>query len=256
LLVWTDPFDAGFYGNRLEKLIWKAIVGCVVLILHHSLNAITMISLPPSILFTSLLLGSAVCEATTYISVNSDVASSSLTDDILAGISPTGTATREGGDGAPTISLDSLTDGVTATVGSGRSFVNAGTLDYDLGGIFDISTIYFRLVNAVVDDRLSFTVTVSVSTDYGSSYSEVASVSDAFDNSGGDYATTGTLSGINANSVTNLRFLMGNLGTYSASFSEIDVTGMAVPEPSGAVLTTISAMGLLLRRRNRRVSAH
>ncbi len=203
-----------------------------------------------SILLTSLFLATSICEAATYISINSAEASTSLTNDILEGISPTGTATREGGDlDTATISLGSLTDGITGGPSSGRSFVNPGTLDYDLGGAFDISTIYFRLVNAVVDDRLSFTATVSVSSDNGSNYTEVAFVEDGLDNSGLESATTGTLSGINANSVTNLRFLFAAVGSYRPSFSEIDVIGTAVPEPTGTILTIIGAIGFLLRRR-------
>jgi hypothetical protein len=127
--------------------------------------------------------------------------------------------------------------------------VNPGTLDYDLGGAFDISTIYFRLVNAVVDDRLAFNARVFVSSNNGGEYSEVAFVEDGFENSSGQFATTGTLSGINANSVTNLRFAITTVGGFSASFSEIDVIGTAVPEPSGAILSVIGALGFLLRRR-------
>ena len=209
-----------------------------------------MIHARSSLLFASLFLVPAACEAATYLSANSAVASTSLSDDLLAGISPTGTATREGGDtDTATIGFASLTDGITGTTSSGRSFVTNGTLDFNLGGTFDISTIYFRLVNAVVDDRLAFNATVFVSFDNGGNYSQVASVVDGFDNSGGEFATTGTLSGINAGSVTNLRFTIANVGSFPASFSEIDVIGTAVPEPSGAILPVIGALGFLLRRR-------
>lgn len=206
--------------------------------------------------FCLLLLTSNVFGAITYLSTNSASSSASIPDDLLTGISPSGTATREGGDtDTNAIGLGSLTDGVTGSTFSGRSFVNSGTLDYDLGGSFNISTIYFRLVNAVVDDRLAFNTTVEFSYNNGSNYSLVTTVLDPFDNSGGQFATTGELSSINGAAVTNIRFNLSNVGTYSASFSEIDVVGTAVPEPSQSMfLAGAVCFSTMLRMRSRRNS--
>lgn len=129
--------------------------------------------------------------------------------------------------------------------------MNSGTLDYNLGGAFNISTIYFRLVNAVVDDRLAFNSTVEFSYNNGGSYSPVTTVLDPFDNTPGQFATTGELSSIDGVAVTNIRFNLSNVGTYSASFSEIDVVGTAVPEPSQSMLLAGTiCFSAMLRRRN------
>lgn len=203
-----------------------------------------------------LLSASQIPGAVTYVSTNSTSTSVSVTDDLLAGISPTGTATREGGDpDTATIGLGSLTDGVTGGTTFGRSFVNPGTLDYDLGGTFDISTIYFRLVNAVVDDRLAFNTTVEFSYDNGTNYSLITTILDPFDNTTGQFATTGVLGSIEGESVTNIRFNFSTVGTYPASFSEIDVIGNAVPEPSQTMLLAGAAcLTTMFRRRSCRVS--
>lgn len=201
--------------------------------------------------FCLLLLTSNVFGAV-YTSSNSATSSVSLTDDLLSGISPTGTATREGGDpDTATIGLGSLTDDLTGGTTFGRSFVNPGTLDYDLGGTFNISTIYFRLVNAVVDDRLAFNTTVEFSYDNGGSYSLITTVLDPFDNTSGQFGTTGELSSINGEAVTNIRFNFSTVGFYSASFSEIDVVGTSIPEPSHSMLLAGAGCLAILRRRNR-----
>jgi hypothetical protein len=207
----------------------------------------------PSAAFFLLLLTSNVFGAT-YISTNTVSSSISLSGDLLDGLLPSGTATREGGDtDTNVIGLGSLTDGVTGSTSSGRSFVNSGTLDYDLGGAFNISTIYFRLVNAVVDDRLAFNTTVEFSYNNGGNYSLITTVLDPFDNTGGQFATTGELNSIGGLAVTNIRFNLANVGTYSASFSEIDVVGTAVPEPSlSMLLLSTVCFSTTLRRRNRK----
>lgn len=107
------------------------------------------------------------------------------------------------------------------------------------------------MVNAVVDERLSSTNSVNFSYDSGSTYSEIVTVSDPFDNSTGHYATTVILSYIDGKTLTNIRFVMGNLGSYPASFSEIDVVGVAaVPEPSQAMMILGAAcIPVLIRRR-------
>lgn len=205
----------------------------------------------PSIAISLLAISSQVQGAVSYSSTNSTTPTVSLTDDIIAGIVATGTATREGGDpDTNSGNLASLTDGITGTTNSGRSFVNPGTLDYDLGGTFDISTIYFRLVNAVVDTRLSFVSDVLFSYDNGGSYSPIFSINQTFDNASGDFAKTGVLSGIDGQNVTNIRFnIIGN-GGFPASFSEIDVVGTAVPELSQPLIFfSLACFSALARRR-------
>ena len=204
-----------------------------------------------SIAISVLAISSQVQGAISYASTNSSSATVSLNDDILAGIAPTGTATREGGDGDTiAVGLGSLTDGVTGTTNTGRSFVNPGTLDFDLDGTFDISTIYFRLVNAVVDTRLSFISDVLFSYDNGGSYSPIFSINQTFDSGSGEFAKTGTLSGIDGQSVTNIRFNMTGTGGFSPSFSEIDVVGTAVPELSQPlILFSLACFSALARRR-------
>jgi len=198
----------------------------------------------------SLIVSPLAFGAATYTSISSTGASPSLTTDLLNGIAPTGTATREGGDSdTTTIGLSSLTDGVTGTTISGRSFVNPGTLDYDLGGTFDVSTIYFRLVNPVRDSRLSFLADVSFSYDEGSNYTLIAEIVESLTGVAGDFGKTGTLSNIEGKSVTNIRIELFSTGSYSSSFSEIDVVGTAVPEPSGLVLLTGAACMFIARRR-------
>ncbi len=198
----------------------------------------------------SLIVSPLAFGAATYTSVSSTGASPSLTTDLINGIAPTGTATREGGDGdTATIGLSSLTDGITGTTGSGRSFVNPGTLDYDLGGTFDVSTIYFRLVNPVRDSRLSFFADVSFSYDGGSNYSLIADIDDPLTGVAGDFGKTGTLADIDGRSVTNIRIELFSTGSFPSSFSEIDAVGTAVPEPSCLVLLASAACLFTARHR-------
>lgn len=203
-----------------------------------------------TLLFSSILLFSQTASnaAVSYNSVNSAAATTSLSNDLIEGLSPTSTPGNTGGD--PGANVDFLTDGVTATVSTGRVFVNSGATDYDLGGTFRIETIYFRLVNAVVDDRLSYEMEVLFSSNNGATYTPVFTIDDQLENSGIEFATTGTLTGFSSSGVTNIRFNLINTG-FNASFSEIDVVGVAVPELSPQFLALFSlglGIGLLRRR--------